>query len=92
MRLYFYQWLLLASHNVKPHQLSLTPSLLQNCYHVGDSQTLPDSAIYNFKADHLLLTNKQLPWYILPSQHNGLLHIPESKAKHHELKEFFLRI
>ena len=42
--LHFHQWPSLASHNVKPQLLSMTPSCLQNQYYLGDSHTLPSSA------------------------------------------------
>jgi hypothetical protein len=41
LKLHLHQWPALASHSAKPQLLSMTPSSLQNQYHLDDSYTLP---------------------------------------------------
>ena len=45
LRLHFHQWPSMASHSVEPQLLWVTPSCLQNQYHLGDSYTLPSLAV-----------------------------------------------
>jgi hypothetical protein len=40
LRLHFHQWPSMASHSAEPQLLFMTPSCLQNQYHLGDSYTL----------------------------------------------------
>ena len=42
--LYLLQWPSMTSHIAKPQLFFMTPSCLQNQYHLGDSYTLPSSA------------------------------------------------
>ena len=44
MRLDFHQWPSMASHSAEPQLLFMTPSCLQNQYHLGDPYTLPSPA------------------------------------------------
>jgi hypothetical protein len=44
VRLHLHQWPSMDSHSAKPQLLSVTPSCLQNQYHLGDSYTLPSPA------------------------------------------------
>ena len=44
LRLNLYQWLSMASHSPEPQLLFMTPSCLQNQYHLGNSYTLPTPA------------------------------------------------
>jgi hypothetical protein len=42
--LQLHQWPFLASHSAKPQLLTMTPSCLQNQYHLADFYTLPTAA------------------------------------------------
>jgi hypothetical protein len=44
LRLHLHQWPSMASHSVEPQLLFLTPSCLQNQYHLGDPYILPSPA------------------------------------------------
>ena len=44
LRLHLHQWPSMASHSAEPQLLCVTPSCLQNQYHLGDSYTLPSPA------------------------------------------------
>jgi hypothetical protein len=43
LRLHLHQWPSMASHNAKPQLFFITPSCLQNQYHLGESYTLPST-------------------------------------------------
>lgn len=45
LRLYLHQYLILASHRIKPQLLSITPSCLQIQYHLHDSYTTKFSTV-----------------------------------------------
>ena len=44
LRLHLHQWPSMASHSTEPQLLCVTPSCLQNQYHLGDPYTLPSPA------------------------------------------------
>jgi hypothetical protein len=44
LRLHLLQWPSMTSHSAKPQLFFMTPSCLQNQYHLGDSYTLPSPA------------------------------------------------
>jgi hypothetical protein len=43
LRLHLHQWPSMASHSAVPQLLCVTPSYLQNQYHLGNSYTLPST-------------------------------------------------
>jgi hypothetical protein len=45
LRVHLHQWPSMASHSTKPQLLFMTPSCIQNQYHLGDSYTLPSIVV-----------------------------------------------